>query len=340
MAKANPETRLVRFDWAMKYLLRNKANFDVLEGFLSALFEDDRIKIVRLLESEANQEEENDKFNRVDLLVEDGRGRKIIIEIQNTRESDYLERIIYGTSKLIIENLELGEDYGKIEKVISVSILYFNLGDGNDYLYHGKTEMRGINTQETLKVRKRHKDAATGKVSLRDKDIFPEYYLIQVERFQNIVRKRIDEWVYLIKNSQVKEDSTSRNIHKAKEKLRYMNMTPEERKRHDRYLGNLARERDILLTEREEGQKEAEEKFKKVKEKLEAEKKAEAAARRKAEAEKQKAEAERQAEAAALRRAELEIRIFRLLRKGLSAEEIAEDLGQSIEWVRNILEEE
>jgi len=27
--------KLIRFDWAMKNLLRDKANFDVLEGFLS-----------------------------------------------------------------------------------------------------------------------------------------------------------------------------------------------------------------------------------------------------------------------------------------------------------------
>ncbi len=29
--------KLVRFDWAMKYILRNKANFDVLEAFLTSL---------------------------------------------------------------------------------------------------------------------------------------------------------------------------------------------------------------------------------------------------------------------------------------------------------------
>jgi hypothetical protein len=28
---------LVSFDWAIKYLLRDQANFDILEGFLTAL---------------------------------------------------------------------------------------------------------------------------------------------------------------------------------------------------------------------------------------------------------------------------------------------------------------
>ena len=48
-------TKLIRFDWAMKRLLRDKANFDILEGFLCALFEDDNVKIISILESESNQ---------------------------------------------------------------------------------------------------------------------------------------------------------------------------------------------------------------------------------------------------------------------------------------------
>ncbi|XOF35476.1 MAG: hypothetical protein ACL93V_08070 [Candidatus Electrothrix sp. YB6] len=36
-----PTRKLVSFDWAMKKLLRSKANFDILEGFLSELLKDD-----------------------------------------------------------------------------------------------------------------------------------------------------------------------------------------------------------------------------------------------------------------------------------------------------------
>ena len=41
----------IRFDWAMKRLLRNKANFAVLEGFLTTLL-NEKIVIQKLLESE------------------------------------------------------------------------------------------------------------------------------------------------------------------------------------------------------------------------------------------------------------------------------------------------
>ena len=43
--------RYVRFDWAIKRLLRQKANFDVLEGFLS-VFLGEPILIEEILASE------------------------------------------------------------------------------------------------------------------------------------------------------------------------------------------------------------------------------------------------------------------------------------------------
>ncbi|MCC7224197.1 MAG: PD-(D/E)XK nuclease family transposase, partial [Chitinophagales bacterium] len=80
--------KLIRFDWAVKKLLRNKANFVVLEGFLSELLFDD-IKIQRILESESNQETDEDKYNRVDILTQNSKNELIIVEIQNTYEIDY-----------------------------------------------------------------------------------------------------------------------------------------------------------------------------------------------------------------------------------------------------------
>lgn len=66
---SNNKNQIIRFDWAMKRLLRNKANFSVLEGLLTTLL-GEKIIIQRLLESESNQEDEYDKYNRVDMLAE------------------------------------------------------------------------------------------------------------------------------------------------------------------------------------------------------------------------------------------------------------------------------
>ena len=258
----NSPRKLIRFDWAIKSLLRDKANFDVLEGFLAALLEDESIEIIELLGEEGQQADEDEKFNRVDILVKDQYDRRIIIEVQTTRESDYLERLLFGTSKSIVEHIGLGKPYKNIHKVISVSILFFNLGRGEDYLYHGTTSFIGMNDGKPLIIRRKEEEVLNGEKIIRfnDKNIFPEYYLIRVEKYPNIIRKKIDEWIYLIKNNEVKEGSTAKNIDKAAEKLDYINMSEAERKTYERYLINLHREKDILDTAREEGEKKGEKK--------------------------------------------------------------------------------
>ena len=125
--------RYIRFDWAAKRLLRNKANFGVLEGFLTVLL-GENIRILEILESESNQLSPEDKFNRVDIKARNSKDEIIIVEIQNTREVYYLERILYGVAKTITEHIGLGRIYSDVKKVYSISILYFDIGQGNDYL--------------------------------------------------------------------------------------------------------------------------------------------------------------------------------------------------------------
>jgi len=248
--------KLIRFDWAMKTLLRDKANFDVLEGFLCALLEDDNIKILNILESETNQKDEDDKFVRVDMLIQDSQDRKIYIEIQNTRETDYLESLLYSTSKIIVEHQKLSKDFSNVSKIISISILYFNLGIGEDYIYYGTTNFKGLNTGEHLKIKQREEipNSLEPKYKMVNKEIFPEYYLITVERYKNIIAKRIDEWIYIFKNNEVAQGSTSKNIDKAEQKLAEINMSEEERKRYEKYLINFIRDNDVLNTARTEGE--------------------------------------------------------------------------------------
>ena len=166
MAKGN----FIRFDWAIKRLLRNKADFKVLEGFLSVLLDED-IKIINLKESESNQEHAEDKFNRVDILVENSSGELIIIEMQNNSEVDYLMRMLYGTSKVVVEQLKKGDRYGKICKIYHINIVYFRLGDGEDYVYRGIADFRGIHRNNVLKLTEDQK-----KFFVKEKveELFPE----------------------------------------------------------------------------------------------------------------------------------------------------------------------
>jgi predicted transposase/invertase (TIGR01784 family) len=148
---------LIRFDWAIKRLLRQKANFVVLEGFLSVLL-DEFVKIISIKESESNQESPADKFNRVDIFAENSHGELFIIELQNSDEADYFLRMVYGVSKAVTEHISKGEPYSKVRKVYHINIVYFELGVGEDYVYHGFTEFRGIHRRDVLKLTQEQKD--------------------------------------------------------------------------------------------------------------------------------------------------------------------------------------
>ncbi|MBI4863678.1 MAG: Rpn family recombination-promoting nuclease/putative transposase [Candidatus Riflebacteria bacterium] len=227
--------RLVTFDWAMKRLLRSKANFDILEGFLSELLHDD-ISILEILESESTKERALDKANRVDLKVRDGRGNLIIIEVQYERQYDYLQRILFGTSRVITDHLSEGDPYSKVPKVISVSILFFDLGQGKDYVYRGTTSFRGIHHDDELELSSQQAELYGRK---RVFDVFPEYYLIKVNQFDDVARDTLDEWIYFLKHEEVKDGFKARGLEQAKERLDVAKLPDAERRAYDEYVEDL-----------------------------------------------------------------------------------------------------
>ncbi len=227
--------KLIRFDWAIKRLLRNKANFGVLEGFLSELLFDN-IKIEQILESEANQDTNDDKFNRVDILTQNSKKELIIIEIQSTYEIDNFHRMAYGVSKSISENLSIGQKYSEIKKVISVNIVYFDLGQGRDYIYKGSTVFTGIHQHDLLGLSPRQKQTFVKK---EVSDIFPEYYLLKVNQFDDNAKDTLDEWIYFLKNSEVKDSFRAKGLQEAGEVLDIMRLPTNDQYGYNRYLDSL-----------------------------------------------------------------------------------------------------
>jgi len=234
--------RLISFDWAMKRLLRSKANFEILEGFLSELLKNS-IRILEILESESNKLYREAKFNRVDLKVKNDKNEIIIIEVQYDREFDYLQRILFGTSTVITEHIRESKPYSEIVKVISVNILYFDLGEGKDYIYHGTTVFKGFHHNDELLLDERQR-------SLYKKEgvgnVFPEYYLLKVNNFNDIAKDTLDEWVYFLKNGEIKDTFQAQGIKQAKTKLDILALSDEERQAYNRYVDDLHYEASMV----------------------------------------------------------------------------------------------
>ena len=240
-------SRLVRFDWAVKHLLRNKANFDVLEGFLSELLKTDII-IEEVIESEGNKNHAKDKYNRVDLVAKTSEKERIIIEVQCSRQLDYLNRVLYGTSKLVVEQLKEGAPYKDIRKVISVSIVYFNLGDeGKDYIYRGTANILGIHEGDPLLLNP-EEIASYGPKIKTPADVFPEYYFIKVNSFRKAVKDKLDEWVYFFKNAKIEPSFKAKGIQVAAKKLDVLRLSEAERIAYERYQDDLHHEASMIMS--------------------------------------------------------------------------------------------
>jgi predicted transposase/invertase (TIGR01784 family) len=246
---------LIRFDWAMKRLLRNKANFEVLEGFLTELLKFDVI-IDRIGESEGNQSEENDKYNRVDIFAHTTEGEIIIIELQVDSEMDYFHRMLYGVSKAIVEYMNLGDAYEKVKKVYSVNIVYFNLGQGDEYVYHGTVDFKGIHKGGTLQLTEKQKNTYERQYAGH---IFPEYYILKVNHFDDVAKDGLDEWIYFLKNNEIKPDFKGKGLAKANETLKVNGMTEVEKRKYLYDMENESYKASMVLTAKFDGGWEAKE---------------------------------------------------------------------------------
>ena len=249
----------IRFDWAMKRLLRNKANYVVLEGFLSSLL-GKKFKILRFLESENNQEYGDDKYKQANILVEGEDGQLCIIGVQNCHEITYYHRMRYGASKVITEYINLGKTYGAIRKVYSIYIVYFNLGQGKDYVYHGKTEFVGEHEpHDTLKLSSRQKENFFG---IKDKDLesmktpadlFPEFYILRVNDYNKVATTPLDEWMEFLKTGSISSKATAPGLPEARESLLVESLSQEDRRTYFRNLESVRHMRSLFDTSRDEG---------------------------------------------------------------------------------------
>ena len=240
MAKTTAPKKLVRFDWFIKKMLRSKADFEILEGFLSELLKED-VEILEIVESESNKKDKTDKFNRVDVLVKTVDDERILVEIQNTRELDFLQRIFFGTSATLVENIKEGFGYKEIKRIISISVVYFSLGIGRDYVYCGETTFRGFHDPtDILGLTQDQLDFFANPKIKRVEDIFARYYLIRAKDFTTEIKDGLDEWIYFFKNGEVQGNVEAKGLEKAKERLRVSSLDGDDLADYKEYLKLLS----------------------------------------------------------------------------------------------------
>ena len=254
--KITKQSHYVRFDWAIKRILRDKANFGVLEGLISVLL-GEKVTITQILESEGNLDSREDKLNRVDVKAKTSKGEYIIVEVQLTKERDFFQRILFGTSKSVTEQISIGLEYNVIKKIYSINILYFDFGCGDDYAYHGVTTFRGMTKNDSVlrynnANEERFINVSKKRMTLPE-EVFPEYFLLIVNHFNEVAKTPIEEWMEYLKDAVIREDTTVPGLQEAREKLAYMSMTKEERLAYEDYMISVHAAQDTLDTAKDDG---------------------------------------------------------------------------------------
>ena len=132
----------------------------------------------------------------------------------------------------------------------SISILYFDIGQGNDYLYHGQNTFLGVHTGDCLKVTTKEQGAIIRKLPA---EIFPEYFLIRVNEFNKVAVTPLEEWIEYLKTGTIRPDTTTPGLEEARQKLIYYNMNKADKLAYDRHLDALMIQNDVLSTAKLEG---------------------------------------------------------------------------------------
>jgi predicted transposase/invertase (TIGR01784 family) len=162
-------------------------------------------------------------------LVEADGKELVIIELQYDSENDYFQRMLYGVSKTVTEHIHEGDPYSAVRKVYSINIVYFDLGRGDDYVYHGITNFTGLHTHTELQLTPTQQHLYGKTIA---GELYPEYYIIKVRNFNDIAENTLDEWIYYLKNNKIRDDFTAQGIDRARRILAFDKLTDEEKRQY------------------------------------------------------------------------------------------------------------
>jgi hypothetical protein len=84
-------------------------------------------------------------------------------------------------------------------------------------------------------------------------DLFPEYYILKINNFNDTATTSLDEWIYFFKHDSVKEGFRAKGLIKASEILDYSRLSKDEKSEYDYLQEQKSRLRSEAATAKDEG---------------------------------------------------------------------------------------
>ena len=238
---------LISFDYAIKYLLKSRENYDILEDFISKILsigQHNPIKISAILDPESTIESKIAKKSIADLIVKDTKGNQYIVEIARGYNPNFLHKSCFNTSRSIIDSINTSEDYRKIKKVFHITLIYDTLNDLAGSLYHGKTIFHDIDNDQSLDITLSESSLKSYKIF----NIFPEYFIICIPNFQDKIHSELDEWLYVMKYEKIKQSFKSPLMSRVMDRLNVLKMDEDARMSYYKYKQEVITTQENLST--------------------------------------------------------------------------------------------
>ena len=122
-------------------------------------------------------------------------------------------------------------------------------------IYKGTTHFIGLHQYDQLEQTDKQKELFK-KDSIES--LYPEYYLIKKNRFNDNAKDTLDEWIYFLKNEEIKDSFTAKGLKEAQEKLNIMKLPEDEQKAYDHYKDDLHYQASMFESSYGDGYKEGE----------------------------------------------------------------------------------
>lgn len=172
-----------KVDFCFKELLSDEY---VRRGFLSAILgvAPDMILWTKLLPTYLRKQHKDDKFGILDVRVMLQDESQVDVEIQVIAYDYWAERSLFYLSKMYVDQIHEGEDYGQLKKCIHVGILDFKLFDDEEYYsrFHIWEDNRRLQYSDKFEIR-------VLELPKLEKYDYPETELLKWARFFNATDK-------------------------------------------------------------------------------------------------------------------------------------------------------
>jgi hypothetical protein len=152
--------------------------------------------------------------------------------------------------------------------------------------------------------------------------IFPEYYVIKINNFDDVAKDKLDEWIYFFKNTALPEKYSARGLELMEKALNVNNLPEPDRRDYESHQKSMEVEKNVMNTAKLEGKAEGR-----------AEGRAEGLAEGKIEG-KIEGIIEGRQEGEQIAKEKMAVQMFK---DGLSLETIAKYTGLSVESIQNLL---